>query len=266
MGYPFSARSGSSLYFEDIGSGPTVLALHGIGGGAFFFHEMAKCLELRYRILSVDLPGTGKSTSSPPIFSMQSWVADLGDLVSQKIEGPVVILGHSLGTILALKAWEAWPQWIRALIFVGGLPKVRPEIRERLSQRAEAIAQSGIAGWGKKVSPGIFSATSMRDQPETVEKFERQFEIQDPVAYVRSIEILLDADASAAAPTVRVPCLAMTGAMDSYAPPEAVRAFIRRIPGGCREEILPECAHMPFFEAPETFAKAAGDFLDVLNG
>jgi len=265
VGYQFSARSGSSIYVEDIGSGPPVLALHGIGGGTYFFHGLAKRLASRYRILSIDLPGTGGSSSANPSFTVESWVSDIGDLVAQKIGEPAVILGHSLGTILALKAWEAWPEQIRALILTCGLPKVRPFIRERLSQRAEAMtAQGNISGWGEKVSPGVFSATTMQRQPEMTGLFERLFEAQIPAAYVRSIEVLLGADASSAVPSVRVPCMAVIGQEDHYAPPEDVKAFMRQIPGGYREEIMPGCGHMPFFEAPEAFAGIVGSFLDGL--
>jgi 3-oxoadipate enol-lactonase len=183
-------------------------------------------------------------------------------LLEEKIGAPAVILGHSLGTILALKILEARPKLIRGLIFAGGLPRARPEIRERLAPRAEAIARNGIAGWGKKVSPGIFSPAAMRKLPETVQDFENRFEAQDAGAYARSIRILLAADASASVATAHVPCLAVTGALDSYAPPGAVQEFAGKIPGGCRVEILPGCGHMPFFEAPDKFAEVIGNFLD----
>ena len=110
MGYQFSARSGSSIYVEEIGSGPPVLALHGIGGGTYFFHGFAKRLAPRYRVFSIDLPGTGNSSTDKPV-TLESTVADIGDLVADKIGEPVTILGHSFGTILALKAWETWPKW-----------------------------------------------------------------------------------------------------------------------------------------------------------
>ncbi len=266
MGYHFSARSGSSIYVEEIGSGPPVLALHGIGGGTYFFHGLAKRLASRYRVFSIDIPGTGGSSSATRPFTMDSWIADVGDLVSQKIVEPVVILGHSLGTIQALKAWEAWPERIRGLIFACGLPKVRPFIQERLSQRAEAILKQGnVSGWGEKVSPGVFSAATMQNQPEITGLFERLFEAQDAMAYVRCIEVLLAADATPIVPTVSVPTLAIIGNEDHYAPPENVQAFMREVRVKYREEIMPGCGHMPFLEAPEAFAKIVGTFLDGLS-
>ena len=264
MTYRFSTRSGSSLYVEDIGSGPPVLALHGIGGGTYFFRGFAKRLESRYRVISVDLPGTGNSKSATGPFTLESMVADLGDLVADKIGESVVVLGHSFGTMVGLKAWETWPQWFRAMIFVCGLPKVHPNVHERLSIRAQDIPVNGIAGWGPKMSPGVFAAEWMQKQPEMVGLFERLFEAQEPALYVRSIEVLLGTDVRSIAPTLKIPCMAVIGSEDSYAPPESVKEFISHIPGGCREEILQGCGHSPFFETPETFAKVVGSFLDSL--
>jgi len=264
MTYTFSTRSGSSLYVEDIGSGPPVLALHGIGGGAYFFGGLARRLQSSHRILSVDLPGTGHSISGVQPFTIETIVADLGDLVADKIGEPVVILGHSFGTIIALKAWEMWPQKIRALIFACGLPKVRPNVHERLSIRAEDIAKNGIIGWGERMSAGVFSKATFRDQPEMVKLVERIFEGQNPDSYLRSIELLLGADVRHIAPTVKVPCMAVIGAEDSYAPPESAREFISQFPLGCEEIVLAEYAHMPFFEAPEVFAKIVESFLGSL--
>jgi pimeloyl-ACP methyl ester carboxylesterase len=261
----FRTRGGSSLYYEDEGSGTVILALPGIGGGAFFFESLLRRSSSRRRVVCVDLPGTGRSLSSPHAFSLESWIADLGDFISRGIGKPVVILGHSLGTILALHANATWPQLMRAMIFVGGLPKVLPAIRLKLSARAEAVGRGGLVGWGPNVSRGIFAAATIHHRPAMVSEFEKRFEAQDPASYLRSIEILLAADATALVPLVDVRCLALTGSDDTYAPPDLVNDFAARVRGGCRVQILADCGHMPFFEAPESFAEAIESFVDDLG-
>ncbi len=241
---------------EDTGTGPAVLALHGLGGGAYFFRGLAERLQPGYRVVSVDLPST------PAEFSMDTWVADLGALAGERVSGPLVLLGHSMGTILALEAWARWPERIRGLIFVGGVPQVAPRIRERLSDRVRALEGAGdLSGWGKKVSPGVFSPNTFRDRPEVVAAFERLFETQSVETYVRSCRILLGANAEAIAGTVTVPCLAITGEHDQYAPPEAVGEFIRKIPGTPHLDVIPNCGHLPFLEQPDAFAAAVKTFL-----
>ena len=62
-------------------------------------------------------------------------------------------------------------------------------------------------------------------------------------------------------PTVAVPCLAITGEHDQYAPPAAVAAFIGKMPAQPRLEVIPECGHLPFLEQPDAFAAAVKAFL-----
>jgi 3-oxoadipate enol-lactonase len=241
---------------EDTGTGPAILALHGLGGGAYFFRGLAERLQPDYRVIAVDLP------VAPDNFSMATWVDDLGALLAERVREPVVLLGHSMGTILALNAWVAWPERIRGLIFVGGVPQVAPRIRERLSDRVRALdGARDLIGWGPKVSPGVFSPITFRTRPEVVEAFERLFEAQAVEHYVRSCRILLDANAEPIVKTVTVPCLAITGEQDQYAPPAAVTGFLQDLPTQPRLEVLADCGHLPFLEQPDAFAATVRAFL-----
>ncbi len=270
---PFVTKSGSVLHFEESGlesKGPPIVCLHGIGGGAYFFTGFARRMA-GHRIITVDLPGTGNSRSAadPVDFTLDSMAADLGEFVRDYIGEPVVLLGHSFGTILALRAWETWAKGsIRGILFVCGLPKARPNIHERLSARAVEIREHGIKGWGPRVSPGVFAPRSQRELVEVTGLFERLFEDQVPETYTRIIDVLLAADMNAAVPTVTIPCAAIGGAEDSYAPPEALRAFtaaLTALPAPCPVSIIEGAGHMAFYEQPEAFAAAARSFFDELG-
>jgi pimeloyl-ACP methyl ester carboxylesterase len=261
MVHRFSASSGSRIHVEDAGKGPVVLAVHGLAGGAYFFGGLTKRLQSDYRIVSIDLPGTGRS-AGPSSYSMESWIGDLGELVAKHIDKPVVILGHSMGTIVALKAWAAWPQYIRGLVFVGGLPKVRPLIHQRLTHRLDTLAGANdLIGFGEQVSPGVFSALTLREKPEVVGSFERLYEINSVETYHICCRILLDANAEAIVPSIAVPCIGITGDEDQYAPPDAVAAFLQHVPRPAKLHVIPGCGHLPFFEVPELFASTVKSFL-----
>ena len=248
------------MYVEDSGTGLPVLAIHGLGGSAEFFTEFARRVHSEVRVLAVDLPGTGRSMVDSEI-TMRSWVHDLDDAVRERISEPVVILGHSLGTIIALEAWRAWPDRIRALILVGGLPQVRPLIRVRLTERLAALdGTSSLDGWGMQVAPGVFSPATLRARPDVVHAFAERFDAQLVESYKRCTRLLLDANAIDVARSVTVKTLAITGADDQYAPPDAVAAFVRQIPGA-RLEVLTDCGHLPFLEQPDQFASLVSGFL-----
>jgi pimeloyl-ACP methyl ester carboxylesterase len=258
----FTTSGGSTIWYEDSGSGPVLLALPGVGGGPYFFRGLADRLGGSLRIIAIDYPGIGLSTAGPGRFSIDGWVHDLEEFVRAIDAAPLVMLGHSLGTIVALSAWARWPALIRGLIFVGGLPEVRPGIREKLLERGRFIDRDGMAGWGRRVSPAVFAAKTIAEQPETVGLFERAFDFQPADSYVRSLQVLTSASASSVVPRVTVPCCSISGAEDLYAPPDAVRAFLDAFPQRPTQVVLPGVAHMPFFEAPEAFAAAVAQWVE----
>lgn len=253
------------MYVEDSGAGVPVLAIHGLGGSAAFFTDFARRIRAEARVLAVDLPGTGRSAGE---ISLAAWVRDLEDAVAARTSEPIVILGHSLGTMIALEAWRAWsarPGRIRALIFVGGLPRARPLIQARLAERLAALeGTASLHGWGWRVAPGVFSPATMRARPEVVRAFTERFDAQAIDGYVRCTRVLLDADATAIVGSVTVKTLAITGADDQYAPPDDVAGFAGQIPGA-RFEVIPECGHLPFLEQPERFTRLVSGFLQTCH-
>jgi pimeloyl-ACP methyl ester carboxylesterase len=257
----FLTTSGSAVYFEESGSGPAILAVHGLGGGAWFFTGLARRLTAACRVIAVDLPGTGRSSTPPGGMSIDRWVTDLGELVDERIDGPAVLLGHSMGTIIALHAASAWatPR-LRGLVFAGGLPEPLPHIKERLAGRAALLHRAGIDGTGAAVAAANFSPAVLGSRPELVGLFERSLEAQEPLAYAECCRTLISASAEHLVERVRLPALSISGADDQYAPPDRVAAFVRRVPG-CRQEILQNCGHFPFLEQPEVFAALVRDFV-----
>jgi pimeloyl-ACP methyl ester carboxylesterase len=261
----FTTRDGAAWEFEQSGHGPVVLALHGVGGGAWFFRGLPARLGTACRVIATELPAGLADDGSARPASLRGWAADLAELIEARVDEPVVVVGHSLGTILALELWRLVPDRVRALIFVGGLPEVRAEARERLTARVAAIRASGsMKGWGPRISPGVFARRAFTAYPELVGLFEQLIETHPPGTYVRNVQALLDASAVDVVPTVTVPCLSLSGREDAYAPPEAVSAFVAGIGAPCRQVVWPDVGHMPFFEAPELFAGEIATFLAEL--
>lgn len=192
---------------------------------------------------------------------MASWAAGVGEIIEASGRAPVTLIGHSLGTILALEVWRRRPHLINAIVFVGGLPEVRDLMRTRLRDRVAAIAVDGMAGWGARISPAIFGSRAREGKPEVVGLFERVLEAHDPARYIRDMEILVGSSAADVVPTVTVPCLSISGTEDAYAPPDFVASFLSRLPQPCEQVLLQGVGHMPFFEVPDEFAAVIAAFL-----
>lgn len=261
----FTTSQGAEWPIEVAGSGPPVLALHGVGGGAYFFRGLAERLDPKCRVFATELPSGLRSDGRVEPVSMNLWADGLVELVTARLPLPVVVVGHSLGTILALELWRRMPSAVRAMVFVGGLPKVRDAVCTRLNERIADVESNGMAGWGAKVARGVFGTRAFHTEPESIGMFERILEGHHPSTYVRNLRALMAASAVDVVPSVTVPCLSISGTEDAYAPPDFVSGFLQGLPRPCRQILLDGVGHMPFFEVPEQFGLLVGQFVDALS-
>ncbi len=89
------------LAFDDIGSGPPLLLLHGLYGSSGNWRRIAKALSDTHRVISVDLRNHGASPWAPTM-SYDEMAADVAALIDRlALRGPAV-LGHSMGGKVAM--------------------------------------------------------------------------------------------------------------------------------------------------------------------
>ena len=252
------------IYLEAWGAAgkPVLLCLHGLGGGTHFFAARGTALRGQCRTVALDLPGSGLSPPLPS-FSFDA-VAELMTALarSEHLQGPAVcLLGHSMGTILALEMIRRSPDLAAGLIIVGGLPEAPAPARTRILDRVHAIGERGLAGVAADVVAANFSRRSQAERPELTACFAKLFARQDAVAYADTASALADWRARDLPPLDRVLCLAVTGEEDRYASPSAISSFARALPPGTQVEILRDCGHLPFLEQPGQLATIVASFL-----
>ncbi|MFM7717986.1 MAG: alpha/beta fold hydrolase [Actinomycetota bacterium] len=84
----------------EAGSGPTLLAIHGVGGSGRYFAELAERVGDRYRVVAPDLLGFGGSDKPDARYDRAFHLGCLDAAVAD-VDGPVTLVGHSLGGLLA---------------------------------------------------------------------------------------------------------------------------------------------------------------------
>jgi pimeloyl-ACP methyl ester carboxylesterase len=250
------------LILRESGSGPTLLCLHGLGGCGEWFQGLAVRLRSRYRVLFLDLPGTGVNRVGGAPFSIDGCADLLAEYLLRRETEAVALLGHSLGTILGLRLAAILPERVGSLLCVGGLPEITSATRQRLAERRELILEKGMGGLGWKAAEGNFSRASLEGCPETAALFARLWESQSPAAYVEALDALA-AEAGRPALNAKLPCLVLRGSEDTYAPAAESRRFASSLPGPVSFVELEQCGHLPFLESPAAFAAAVTDFLDA---
>jgi 3-oxoadipate enol-lactonase len=250
------------MIFETAGSGPALLCLHGVGGCAQWFKGLAIRLQNRFQVVTLDLPGTGMNRDALSPFSIERCADILAEYIETHHSEPISVLGHSLGTLIALRLVALIPHRLNTLLFAGGLPEVTPATRQRLTERRERILRQGMIGLGWQVAMGNFSKKSLTENPESLAMFAAVWESQSQMAYTEGIDALLAASAFDQVSLAKLPCLIVRGDEDTYAPLAASLDFLKSLPGPIRYVELEKCAHMAFLESPLAFSAAVRDFLD----
>ena len=246
---------------EDEGEGDAVVCVHGLGGTSNSFTSLMAVLA-RYRVVRIDLPGSGRSHRVEGALSMGRMVdAALSVCARLNIERAHWV-GHSMGTIVLQHVALAEPKRVRSLALFGALPAPPDGARAALRTRA-AKARSEMVGGMQAIADALVMAATSADTrqrlPGAVAFVRESLMRQDPEGYARSCEALADAVA-AAIERIEVPTLLVTGDEDAVAPPQVSRAMSERMPRA-RAVVLPRCGHWTPIERPDECARELREFL-----
>ena len=89
-----------ALAYIERGQGPNVLLIHGVGLCADAWGAQLDDLSRQYTLCAVDMPGHGQSHNLSVVAPS---LGDYADVIATLIDGPTVVVGHSMGAMLAIQ-------------------------------------------------------------------------------------------------------------------------------------------------------------------
>jgi pimeloyl-ACP methyl ester carboxylesterase len=106
---------GVDLVYDVAGptDGAPVLLLHGLSSSRDTWHDVAAKLEPTYRVYALDQRGHGESARTPDAYRVEHYAADAGDFVATVIGTPAMLVGHSLGGLVAANLAATQPAQVR---------------------------------------------------------------------------------------------------------------------------------------------------------
>jgi pimeloyl-ACP methyl ester carboxylesterase len=121
---------GISLHSSRHGTGPkTLILVHGWTCDDTTWESQIPALSKQYRVVTLDLPGHGKSGSPKDgIFSMELFARAVESVRSESKADKVVLVGHSMGTPVVVQYAKMFPQHTAALVFVDGLLRIGHDV------------------------------------------------------------------------------------------------------------------------------------------
>jgi pimeloyl-ACP methyl ester carboxylesterase len=240
--------------FTVLGGGPTVLMLHGVGGGHLAFAPQVEALaSAGYRAVAWDMPGYGHSVPIEP-YNFKGLAQSCITLIESLKCGEVVLLGHSMGGMVAQEVVARRPELIGKLILCGTSPAFgKPDgewQREFVAQRTAPLDRGhSMAELAEDIVPRMVGPASL---PEGVRLATHCMGLVPECTYRRALECMVTFDRRANLPNIRVPTLVVAGEYDRNAPPAMMKRMADAIPQSTFLE-MKGVGHLQNLEAPDDF-------------
>ncbi len=148
---PRISVEGMKFYYQQAGEGPDVVLLHGVTGNMAIWPliNLMPTLAADFRVTAYDLRGHGYSDTPPTGYTSADMAGDLVKIQQALGLGPMYVLGHSFGGVIALHAAVLYPDAIAGLIlsdpYFPGLRHLETSLSE-WSGWQEYKEQAGRAG------------------------------------------------------------------------------------------------------------------------
>ena len=109
------------LWFETTGDGEPFVLLHPGGVDSRAFGPLVDALSERYRLITPDQRGHGRTPDQPGPISYELMADDTIALIEEQVGGPVHLLGYSDGAVISLLVTLRRPDLVRDLVFAAGV-------------------------------------------------------------------------------------------------------------------------------------------------
>ena len=233
-----------------------LLFLHGLGGGHHAWEaQLPYFAGLGYPSHAWDQPGYGHSPIVEP-YDLEQICAALALLIEKLGNEPVVLVGHSMGGMVAQEAYVRYPRLVKAMSLVftspafggGSAEFVKQFIAARVGPLDQGRTMAQIAA---QLIPTMGSNSKLAEQVMAG---------VPPATYRRAVQLLTTFDRSKELADIKVPTLLVAGSKDKTAPPSVMQKMAQKIPGA-DYVVLEDCGHLGPMDRPEEFNAALLAFL-----
>ena len=263
------------------GSNPVVF-MHGYGINHTLFNNVRAQLPEEFGSVSVDLRGHGKSTylKNATDFSIEKCTSDLEKILdAESAENPVIV-GHSMGSMIAQNFAARHPTEVKGLVLISGSYNFAESFGSnpisRLALKLSPLRKSLYGSLNAVVGPFVrenndffedFSNQKFRDMSNARLFFEMYCKTSPE--FVKSIcavgEAIMEWDTTKIAPNISAPTLLIHGEQDKVVSPKTSYELYKMIPNARKPIIVPNTDHNIVLRNPEAVNEYIQRFLQEIK-
>jgi len=241
-----------NINYIEIGTGPTVLILHGLFGSLSNFETMMNTLGNRFKFIMPFLPLNTCELKNANLEGMLSFIKNF---VDQHGLNEFSILGNSFGGHLALMYALQEPHKVKSLILTASSGLFESSLGNEYPKRDKTFLKSKILEtFGNKSIVTDELVSEVQDIVNSKSNALRIVKLAKSATRQNLLDIIH---------TISIPTLLVWGKDDVITPPFVAEKFHQLMPNS--ELVwIDHCGHAPMMEYPEEFANSMLPFLNKI--
>lgn len=244
-----------------------ILFAHGYGCDQNMWRYVYPAFEEKYKIVLFDHTGAGNSDESQYSFekynTLEGYAEDILEICDELDLKNIILVGHSVSSMIAVLAAAADPELFSKLILIGPSPRYINDEgyfggfnREDIEELMEAL-DSNYLGWATQMAPVIMGNG---EHPELGEELTNSFCRTNPAIAKHFARVTFLSDNRRDLHSVKVPTLVVQCSEDVIAP-KGVGEYVHKNIPNSSIRVLKATGHCPNLSAPEETIKVIQEFL-----
>lgn len=245
-----------SLHYEEWGTGTPVLLVPGLSGIGGFFTPNVPAFSARHRVVVHDHRGTGRSSRSEIVYSVEQMTEDLVKLMDRLGIQRAHLVGHSTGGAIGQTLAALAPERLSSLVLFATWTKADPFFTRVFEARRALLDAPSMMTYIRSTPVFLYPDWWVNENAELIAQREATALQSAPTRTIAAsrIDAIMAFDRTADLPKIKVPTLVICAKDDYLTPPYFSRALAAAIPGA-ELEILERGGHC----ASEVSAAAFND-------
>ena len=250
--------NGIDLYYEDCGTGPAMVFIHGLGENADSWKHQVACFKAGFRTITMDLRGHHRSDDGELFLTMALFAMDIVALMDLLEIDRAHFVGLSMGGLICQELTRNHQHRMKTMT-LSDAAGVYPESMSGagLEERLERIQTLSMTEIGRLVG---LAATRPDIDKETLEEVTGMFQLNRKKTYFQATRSTLTSDYRNIHHAIDIPTFIMVGALDRVTP-IAFSQFLNLAIRHSRMTIIPHAAHMSKIENHLDYNKRLAEFL-----
>lgn len=255
-----------SIYYEQHGKGIPLVMIAGLGSDSVSWLPVIMGLAKHFRVITFDNRGIGRSSEDNSNISIDDMADDCANLIIKLALPSVVLLGHSMGGMIAMDLARRYPKLVDRLILEATTPKMNNRNVEMLKDWVSFL-KSGMDKklWFRNMFYWIFSPSFFNDKvmlDQYVDMAVRYRYAQSDDSFENQVKALSKFDYQNELSEIKARTLVIYGEQDLLFPARETERMFDAIPD-MNSTTIKNAAHSIHNDEPEEFIKTVVDFLAI---